>query len=128
MNCLLLCFCLAVGSATSIETRPLPLALSILLKHCDIDAKALCDDSLSIELEPTHLRRLTSNGKEVYPSLHYGATKDICIWHAFVNNEIQNDVCSALLEKRMAEVEKASEWSRQSVLMGFATSIQEKWS
>ena len=107
---IILCLCLALGSATSIEVPLLPLGLSRLHKHCEIDAKALCDDSFNIELEPTpfkNLKRLR-NGREAkaYPALNYGATKDMCMWHAFVNNKIQNDVCSALLEKRMKRVEE----------------------
>ena len=111
MNLLQLLVCLvATGFATSYKIQSPPtLGLLKLHRLCDSDVKTLCQDVETDELvAPTpfdDLKRLT-HGQEAYPALNYGKSKDVCMWQAFFNNQIQSEECSASIKTRVASVQK----------------------
>ena len=110
MNLLQLLICLvATGFATSIKIQFPQTPRSKLHRLCDSDVQTLCQD---VEIDEfvgstpfEDLKRLT-HGQESYPALKYGQSKDVCMWHAFFNNQIQSEECSASLKTRVSSIQK----------------------
>ena len=110
MNLLQLLICLvATGFATSIKIQFPQTPRSKLHRLCDSDVQTLCQD---VEIDEfvgstpfEDLKRLT-HGQESYPALKYGQSKDVCMWHAFFNNQIQSEECSASLKKLVESLQK----------------------
>ena len=91
-------------------------SISKLHRLCHSDVNTLCQDVVgNAQVEPPttpfeDLNRLTSHGQEepyYYPAaLKYGGPKDMCMWQAFLNNEIKSEECSAALKTEMENNQK----------------------
>lgn len=105
----LLVLLITTALAASLEVDPLPdFRFVKLRKACDVDATTLCEnaDVISVSSTPFEQLKELTHGQEAYPALNYGPPKDMCLWHAFFNNKIQNQECISQLQSRIDDVEK----------------------
>jgi len=86
---------------------------------CHSDVNTLCQDVVGhvqvVKPTPTlfeNLNRPSHGGgqeKEHYgypAALNYGVPKDVCMWQAFLNNEIKSEECAAALKTGIENVQK----------------------
>ena len=107
-------------SLDNLKTRLSKNGLSKLHRLCHSDVNTLCQDVVGntqvvVESPSTPFEDLNSlshgGGQEeehyYYPAaLDYGVPKDMCMWQAFLNNEIKSEECAAALKTGMENVQK----------------------
>ena len=114
--------------------------LTKLHRLCHSDVNKLCQDVVEIaQVEPPttpfeDLNRLTSHGqKETYnypAALNYGVPKDraMCIWQAFLNNEIKSEECSTALKTGMENVQKQLHFYHSNLMLLHILALFVAWS
>lgn len=85
-------------------------------KHnqCQEDAMKLCPEGIptfeanlqySLPIQFKELRKLT-NDQVTFPALSFDAHTDLCLWTAFLNKKINNELCIEMLKEKISRLDK----------------------